>query len=70
MRVDALRRRVEQAGLPTRVDDGDGAGEPEAAEDGGGVDAAVVIAVGVAVLFVVCAVVGFVELVRWLVPGV
>jgi len=71
VRVDALRRRVEQAGLPTRVDDGDGAGEPGTEDDtGDGMDAAVVIAVGVGVLFVVCAVVGFVELVRWLVPGV
>jgi hypothetical protein len=28
-----------------------------------------VIAVGLAVLFVVCAVVGFVTLVRWIIPG-
>ena len=64
-RVDALRRRVEQAGLPT---DGGTTGTPDG--QGEGVDAAVVIAVGVGILFVVCAVVGFVALVRWLVPGV
>ena len=67
VRVDALRRRVEQTGLPT---DGDQGGATGADDDAEGVDAAVVIAVGVAVLFVVCAVVGFVQLVRWLVPGV
>jgi hypothetical protein len=72
VRVDALRRRVEQAGLPTGGDQGGATGADDDAEgvDAEGVDAAVVIAVGVAVLFVVCAVVGFVQLVRWLVPGV
>ena len=69
VRVDALRRRVEQPGLPTHEDSaGDGGSDGETG--GQGVDAAVVIAVGVGVLFVVCAVVGFVVLVRWLVPGV
>jgi hypothetical protein len=63
VRVDALRRRVEEQGLPT---DGDADG----ADGEGGVDAAVIIAVGVGILFVVCAAVGFVTLVRWLVPGV
>jgi hypothetical protein len=69
-RVDALRRRVEEQGLPTEPDGPDGAAG--GGEDGGGegVDAAVIIAVGLAVLFVLCAVVGFVTVVRWLVPGV
>lgn len=66
-RVEALRRRAEQAGAPagslgisSSVDTGQG---------GGGPDAAVVIAVILAVLFVVCAIVGAVTVLRWIVPG-
>jgi hypothetical protein len=59
-RVDALRRRAEQqAPAPT---------SPPAAADGG-VDAAVVIAVLVGVLFVACALVGLVTVLKWIVPG-
>jgi len=72
VRVDALRRRVEQEGIATG---GGGDGSPEDSADGdggngGGPDAAVIISMGLAVLFVACAVIGFVTLVRWLVPGV
>ena len=59
-RVDALRRRVERD-QPQPVDRAEGDG-------GGGVDAAVVIAIALGVLFVVCAVIGFVTLLGWLVP--
>lgn len=65
-RVQALRRRAEAAGGATAPR------EPVVAEaqgSGGGMDAAVVIALAIAALFVVSAVVGFVTLLRWLVPG-
>jgi hypothetical protein len=68
VRVDALRRRVREEGLPTDASEAASTGVDDDTKEG--VDAAVVIAVGVGVLFVVCAVVGFVVLVRWLVPGV
>ncbi len=38
-------------------------------ETGGGVDPAVVITVVLAVLFVVCAVIGAITLLRWIIPG-
>jgi hypothetical protein len=62
-RVEALRRR---AGV-----DRTAAGTVPSApvQTGGGVDAAVVITVVLAILFVVCAVVGAVTLLRWIVPG-
>ena len=61
-RVDALRRRAAAVPAP-------GAQAPAAAEEGsGGFDAAVVVALVLAGLFVVCAVVGFVTVLRWLVP--
>ena len=64
-RVDALRRRAEQAQPPTA--------SPGSAHDSssgeGGPDAATVIAVALAVLFVVCAVIGLVTLLGWLMPG-
>lgn len=59
-RVDALRRRVERD-QPAPVDRAEGYSE-------GGVDAAVIIAIALGVLFVVCAVIGFVTLLGWLVP--
>jgi hypothetical protein len=66
-RVDALRRRAQQ------VDSSDSAprqGSPLDTSGGsGGLDAALVIAVGLGVLFVVCAVIGLVTVLRWLVPG-
>jgi hypothetical protein len=77
-RVDALRRRAEQVTSGTHANATDGsadAGEvapnrPSAEDSGdGGTDAATIIAVGLAVLFVVCAVVGLVTVLRWLVPG-
>jgi hypothetical protein len=58
-RVDALRRRVERDRAPVTA----------TPEKEGGVDAAVIIAVALAVLFVACAVIGLVTLLRWLVPG-
>lgn len=59
-RVDALRRRVQRDQPQAPV-------TPQ--EPSTGVDTAVIIAVALAVLFVVCAVIGFVQLLRWLVPG-
>lgn len=61
-RVDALRRRVEKDQPAAGIDAAEGDG-------GGGVDAAVVIAVAVGLLFLVCAGIGFVTLLGWLVPG-
>jgi hypothetical protein len=58
-RVDALRRRAEQDAPAPAI----------AAPAKGGVDAAVVIAVAVGVLFVACALVGLVTVLKWLVPG-
>jgi hypothetical protein len=61
-RVEALRRR---AGA-----DRSSAPAPSApAQTGNGIDAAVVITVALAILFVICAVVGAVTLLRWIVPG-
>lgn len=62
-RVEALRRRagadrkpaVPVSSAPT--------------QGGNGIDAAVVITVVLAVLFVVCAIVGLVTVLRWIVPG-
>jgi hypothetical protein len=59
-RVDALRARAERD-APTPMS------APAPAK--GGVDAAVVIAVLVGVLFVACALVGLVTVLRWIVPG-
>ena len=77
-RVDALRRRAEQVASNTHgsATDGGGAAGPRAAnrppaEDtgDGGTDAATIIAVGLALLFVVCAIIGLVTVLGWLVPG-
>ena len=72
-RVDALRRRAEQAKAPVTPTDAPrppGAGSPvDSSAEEGGPDAATIIAVGLAVLFVVCAVIGLVTLLGWLVPG-
>lgn len=62
-RVDALRRRVEKDQPAAGLDAAEGDSE-------GGVDTAVIIAVAVGILFVICAVIGFVTLLSWLVPGV
>lgn len=62
-RVEALRRRAGADRAPAaRV-------ASAAPQNGNGVDAAVVITVVLAVLFVICAVVGAVTLLRWIVPG-
>jgi hypothetical protein len=79
-RVDALRRRAEQVKPPTGATStgatstgttgttsAGSAGAPSAGD--GGVDAATIIAVALGVLFVACAVVGFVTLLGWLVPN-
>jgi hypothetical protein len=71
-RVDALRRRAEQvAGSPGTGGPGGAAQPRPAAEDtgDGGPDAATIIALALAVLFVVCAIVGLVTVLGWLVPG-
>ena len=64
-RVDALRRKADEAraAAAPRTD------LEVPTQSKRSVDAAMVIAVGLAVLFVVCAVVGFVTLVRWVIPG-
>lgn len=63
-RVEALRRRAGADRTPT-------GSAPTAAphNGGGGVDAAVVITVVLAILFVICAVVGAVTVLRWILPG-
>ena len=77
-RVDALRRRAEQVTTQTATPSGSprppGAGVAGAGSNGssageGGPDAATIIAVALAGLFVVCAVIGLVTLLGWLVPG-
>ncbi|HEV7194378.1 MAG TPA: DUF6584 family protein [Pedococcus sp.] len=63
-RVDALRRKVVQQ----RAEDQGASGAPSSsAPGGGGIDTAVVIAVALAVVFVVCAIIGFVTAVGWMV---
>jgi hypothetical protein len=61
-RVDALRRRA--AAVPAPASEAVEA----PAEGSGGFDAAVVVALVLAGLFVVCAVIGFVTVLVWLVP--
>lgn len=62
-RVDALRRRA--AAIPAPASEATTPVEPEGS---GGFDAAVVVALVLAGLFVVCAVIGFVTVLMWLVP--
>jgi hypothetical protein len=63
-RVDALRRKVEQQ----RAAEQGTSGPPSQSVSGrGGTDTAVVIAVALAIAFLVCAVIGFVTAVGWLV---
>jgi hypothetical protein len=66
-RVDALRRRAEHAVSSDKTTHQRPAGRADTA--GGGVDAATVIAIALGVLFVACAVIGFVTLLQWVVPG-
>jgi hypothetical protein len=77
-RVDALRRRAEQDRASSTATGSSGSARPGSAGAGssgdsssgeGGPDAATVIAVALAVLFVACAVIGLVTLLGWLVPG-
>lgn len=63
-RVEALRRRAGADRTPTRP-----APSAPSQDGGGGVDAAVVITVVLAILFVVCAIVGAVTVLRWMLPG-
>lgn len=69
-RVDALRRRAAAARSETEAPAAEaGAADPgDAGDSGEGVDAAVVIATGLAVLVVVFAVIGFVWVLAKLVP--
>jgi hypothetical protein len=67
-RVEALRRRAEQTGA-VAASIGRPGHQEEGTDQGGGPDTAVVIAVILAVLFVICAVIGFVTLLRWIIPG-
>jgi hypothetical protein len=64
-RVDALRRRAEVTPKATPVPKPASPADPPR----GGVDSAVIIAGALALLFVVCAIVGFVTLLMWVVPG-
>jgi hypothetical protein len=61
-RVEALRRRAGADRVPA-------APSHAPSQNGNGVDAAVVITVVLAILFVICAIVGAVTLLRWIVPG-
>jgi len=63
-RVEALRRRAGADRTPTRP-----APSAPPHNGGGGVDAAVVITVVLAILFVICAIVGAVTVLRWILPG-
>jgi hypothetical protein len=66
-RVEALRRRAEQAGAAPGAR---GTSAPaDSGQKGAGPDTAVIIAGILAVLFVVCAVIGAVTLLRWIIPG-
>jgi hypothetical protein len=67
-RVEALRRRA-GADRTAAAPPASGHAGPAPTDGGGGVDAAVVITVILAALFVVCAVVGAVTLLRWVIPG-
>ena len=62
-RVDALRRRAEQARPPAAAHHGGPHGSDA------GVDTATIIAIALAVLFAACAVIGLVTVLAWLVPG-
>ena len=66
-RVDALRRRAAQAGSGASRPDRRQRSDTPAGD--GGLDAATIIAIVLAVLFVACAVIGLVTLLGWLVPG-
>ena len=68
-RVEALRRRAEQTGAAAASIRPSGDHEVSSDQGGGGPDTAVVIAVVLAVLFAICAVIGFVTLLRWIIPG-
>ena len=75
-RVDALRRRAEQdrasatsGGSPRPPGAGQAGAGSDSSSGEGGLDAATVIALALAVLFVACAVIGLVTLLGWLVPG-
>ena len=71
-KVDALRSKaIEQDSREGRVGRGTGVGPPPAdgSDNDGGVDAATVIAWVLAATFVVCAIVGLVTILRWMVPN-
>lgn len=69
-RVEALRRRAEQTvAAAAAARPSAGAHETSSNQGGGGPDAAVVIAGILAVVFLICAVIGFVTLLRWIIPG-
>jgi hypothetical protein len=65
-RVAALRRRAEQPPSLEQPPRTEAAAVPRPRD---GVDAAVIIAGALGVLFVVCAVIGFVTVLRWVIPG-
>jgi len=66
-RVDALRRRAEQSRGSEQPPDHRPHAESESSRRA--IDTATIIAVALGVLFVACALIGFVTVVRWLVPG-
>ena len=72
-RVDALRRRAEQPKTPAHPTGSSSSAAPGSSDDSSpgedGLDAATVIAVALALLFVVCAVIGLVTMLRWVLPG-
>lgn len=69
-RVEALRRRAAPSGSgPTGPAGGGTASGAPVKANGGGLDPAVVITVLLGILAVVCAIVGAITLLRWMLPG-
>lgn len=73
-RVEALRHKAieqdEASGRPPRVEPGPGKAARAAQRRGaGGLDSAVVIALALAAVVLVSAVVGFVTILKWMLPG-
>jgi hypothetical protein len=65
-KVEALRTKaLEARGAGESTPDPAGSGEAS----GGGIDAAQIIAWVIAAFVIVCAVVGLIEILRWMVPG-
>ncbi|WP_353952186.1 hypothetical protein V6K52_01715 [Knoellia sp. S7-12] len=69
LRTKALEARESASEATDPAGSGAGSGASSASSSGGGIDAAQVIAWVIAALVVVCAIVGLVQVLRWMVPG-